>query len=378
MPDIFLSYNREDQAQARLFAHALIAEGFDVWWDVALKAGEAYDEVTENALNQSPAVVVLWSPRSVQSRWVRAEATVAQRNGSFIPVMIETCTRPVMFELTQSADLIGWDGASDHPGWQTFLADVRSHLAKRNAPSKPAAAPTIAPPRAGERRQVAVLSCALGSDGDDDELDPEDWDHAVQQFRTAITALLASHDCAIASSGATITALFGLNAVAEDDALRAVRAALAIIAEVGTIALPGGSRARPRLGVDCGPVVTGNADRPPSGPTLDNAAQLQMQAPNGAVLVSPAVAAMAGGYLRLERAGARAYEVLGESETHTRFELSRARGLSRFVGRSDDFAQLAEALERSAQGSGQVVGIMAEAGAGKSRLCFEFTEDCRA
>ena len=377
MPDIFLSYNREDQAQARLFAHALIAEGFDVWWDVALKAGEAYDEVTENALNQAPAVVVLWSPRSVQSRWVRAEATVAQRNGSFIPVMIELCTRPVMFELTQSADLVGWDGSAENPAWQGFLADVRAHLAKRSAPAKPAR-PAPSTPHAGERRQLAVLSCALASESHHEELDPEDWDHAVRQFRAAVTTRLGTYDCAVSSNGATVTALFGLDAVAEDDALRAVRAALAIIEDIGTIALPGSAQARPRLGVDCGPVVTGTADRPPSGPTLESAAQLQMQALPGAVLVSPAVATMAGGYLRLERFGARAFEVLGESETHTRFELSRARGLSRFVGRSDDFAQLAEALERSGQGSGQVVGVMAEAGAGKSRLCFEFAEDCRA
>ena len=49
MPDIFLSYNREDQARARHFAEAFTLEGFDVWWDTELKSGEAYDEVTENA-----------------------------------------------------------------------------------------------------------------------------------------------------------------------------------------------------------------------------------------------------------------------------------------------------------------------------------------
>ncbi len=50
VPDIFLSYNREDQARAKLFAEALKAAGFEVWWDVGLKTGEAYDEVRENAL----------------------------------------------------------------------------------------------------------------------------------------------------------------------------------------------------------------------------------------------------------------------------------------------------------------------------------------
>ena len=101
--DIFLSYNREDQARAKLFADAFTGQGFNVWWDVGLKAGEAYDEVTENALRTAKAVVVLWSKRSVASRWVRAEATLADRNKTLVPCMIEACERPFMFELTQTA-----------------------------------------------------------------------------------------------------------------------------------------------------------------------------------------------------------------------------------------------------------------------------------
>ena len=58
MPDIFLSYNREDQATAQRFARAFEAQGFSVWWDVTLRSGEAYDEVTEEALKTAKAVVV--------------------------------------------------------------------------------------------------------------------------------------------------------------------------------------------------------------------------------------------------------------------------------------------------------------------------------
>jgi hypothetical protein len=60
LPDIFLSYNREDQATARRFAEGFEREGFNVWWDVTLRSGEAYDEVTEKALREARAVVVLW------------------------------------------------------------------------------------------------------------------------------------------------------------------------------------------------------------------------------------------------------------------------------------------------------------------------------
>ncbi|MDZ4762185.1 MAG: toll/interleukin-1 receptor domain-containing protein [Alphaproteobacteria bacterium] len=99
-PDIFLSYNREDQARAKVFAEAFSAQGFNVWWDVGLRTGEAYDEVTETALRTAKAVVVLWSKKSVASRWVRAEATLADRNKTLVPCMIEACERPIMFELT--------------------------------------------------------------------------------------------------------------------------------------------------------------------------------------------------------------------------------------------------------------------------------------
>ena len=101
-PDIFLSYAREDQATARRFAEALEAEGFSVWWDQTLSAGEAFDEVTEKALKESRAVAVLWSTHSVSSRWVRAEAALADENGKLVPVLIESCEVPVKFRLTQT------------------------------------------------------------------------------------------------------------------------------------------------------------------------------------------------------------------------------------------------------------------------------------
>ena len=130
MPDIFLSYNREDQAVARRFAEAFGAEGFEVWWDATLKSGDAYDEVTETALRTARAVVVLWSPRSVVSRWVRAEATLADRNKTLVPCTIEPCDRPIMFELTQTAELSHWQGDARDKAWAAFLADVRRRVGR--------------------------------------------------------------------------------------------------------------------------------------------------------------------------------------------------------------------------------------------------------
>ncbi|MXO58813.1 TIR domain-containing protein [Altererythrobacter salegens] len=133
-PDIFLSYNREDANRAKQFADAFSAEGLDVWWDVALRSGEAYDKVTETALRNAKAVVVLWSPRSVESRWCRAEATLADRNKTLMPAMIEPCERPIMFELVQTAELSDWEGDPSDKAWREFALQVLEFVGKDAKP----------------------------------------------------------------------------------------------------------------------------------------------------------------------------------------------------------------------------------------------------
>jgi adenylate cyclase len=160
-PDIFLSYNREDSGRAKLFAEAFAAEGFEVWWDVALRSGEAYDEVTEAALANARAVVVLWSPRSVVSRWVRAEATEAERNKTLLPAMIEPCKRPIMFELVQTAELSHWQGDEGDAAWRTFLEDVRRFVGQRPAPS---AAPMAAAPMTAGTSVVVLPFANMSND----------------------------------------------------------------------------------------------------------------------------------------------------------------------------------------------------------------------
>ncbi len=174
--DIFISYNREDLEQARRVAEALIADGFVVWWDQTLRAGQAYDEVTEAALRGAKAVIVLWSPRSVVSRWVRAEATLADRAKTLLPITIEPCERPIMFELTQTTDLIDWDGNRHSPEWQRLVQDILVFLGRESgaAAALPTAgsAPAARPPskaRRGEAPSLAVMPFSNRSGLPDDE-----------------------------------------------------------------------------------------------------------------------------------------------------------------------------------------------------------------
>lgn len=157
--DIFLSYARQDRASARIFAECLGEEGFRVWWDASLHSGETFDEVIEQRLRDAKAVIVLWSPRSVASRWVRAEATLADRRNKLVPAIIEPCDRPIVFELTHTAELSEWHGDRSDPRWRTFVEDLNRLVqatpdqaaGEAHAAHKPAPAPPVSQAPAGRQ-----------------------------------------------------------------------------------------------------------------------------------------------------------------------------------------------------------------------------------
>lgn len=127
-----------------MFAECLTHEGFAVWWDASLHSGETFDEVIERNLREAKAVVVLWSPASVSSRWVRAEATLADRRDKLAPAIIQPCDLPIIFELKHAADLSEWTGDTSDPRWQRFVEDVQrlvesegGHAAADKAAAKP-------------------------------------------------------------------------------------------------------------------------------------------------------------------------------------------------------------------------------------------------
>lgn len=163
--DIFISYCREERSAARHFADCFAREGFKVWWDAVLRSGQTFDEVIERELRAAKAVVVLWSPRSVSSRWVRAEATLADRGNKLVPVIIEPCTLPIIFELTQAADLSKWDGDTSDANWQMLVSDLRrmtgDEIDAYHAPAVAAAPEQVAPVHEGPANDEDELMRAL-------------------------------------------------------------------------------------------------------------------------------------------------------------------------------------------------------------------------
>lgn len=123
MADVFISYKREDKALAMAMAEALKAEGFSTWWDDRLVPAQHWDEGIESGIRDAAAVLVLWTPLSVTSEWVRTEAEFAKRANKLVPVLRQPCQPPLSFLLIQAADLSRWDGQDrDDRNWRRLIA----------------------------------------------------------------------------------------------------------------------------------------------------------------------------------------------------------------------------------------------------------------
>jgi hypothetical protein len=150
MNDIFISYARSDHAIAHRFADALEKLGWSVFWDREIPVGQSFDQVIERELASARCVLVLWSKDSVQSRWVKAEASAAVERGRLVPVLIERVAIPLEFRLIQSAELWDWNADTEAPEFARVVQAVAQMLAR--------------PERGGAERSGAVPSGAPGGE----------------------------------------------------------------------------------------------------------------------------------------------------------------------------------------------------------------------
>jgi class 3 adenylate cyclase/tetratricopeptide (TPR) repeat protein len=252
----------------------------------------------------------------------------------------------------------------------------------------------------GERKQVTVLFADVkGSMELAGELDPEQWHGILDRFFTILADGVHRFEGTVNQyTGDGVMALFGAPIAHEDHAQRACYAALHLRDEIARYATEvkreHGIGFSTRMGIHSGDVVVGKIgddlrmDYTAQGHSVGLAQRMESLASPDSCYMTDASAALAGGYFDLEDLGefrvkgvaepVRVHQLKGLGAARTRFDVSRARGLSRFVGRAADMRTLDDALEQSAAGNGQVVGVVAQAGTGKSRLCFEFLERCRA
>lgn len=138
MSDIFISYKREDQTEARALAESLEQVGWTVWWDPQLRAGERFDEVIERELTNAKCVIVIWSRRAVQSQYVKDEATYALERNKLIPVAIDEVSPPFRFQGLHTISLAGWRGSASAPPFQKLRVDIEKLIGPPLSKSTPA------------------------------------------------------------------------------------------------------------------------------------------------------------------------------------------------------------------------------------------------
>ena len=129
--DVFVSYKKEDLKSAERVVEALKASGLSVWWDDGLTPKTAWDSEIERRIAESASVLVLWTPRSIASEWVRTEAHYGQDRGKLVPVMLEQCAIPLAFMLRQTINLCDWNGDTAHRQWRKLLAWVGDLIATK-------------------------------------------------------------------------------------------------------------------------------------------------------------------------------------------------------------------------------------------------------
>ena len=263
-------------------------------------------------------------------------------------------------------------------------------------PPAPASLPATLPapavssrpePRSGtdaERRPITVMFCDLvGSTAISAALDAEDWRNLVNAYldeaSAAVTGLGGN---VLKKLGDGLMALFGYPKAQENDAERAVRAALAIQRALGDLNARNAARGAPelaaRIGIESGLVVV-DATGEVFGEAPNVAARVQAAAEPGSVLITMSVQRHVAGLFVAEEQDAR--ELKGVSAPVRLFRIIRASGggrrggvrtLTPFVGREEELSLLVRRWERIQAGEGQLVLTVGEPGLGKSRLIEEF------
>ena len=246
----------------------------------------------------------------------------------------------------------------------------------------------------GERKLVTVMFADVaGFTALSEKLDPEDVHRIMDGCCRILVDEIHHLEGTIGEfRGDGVMALFGAPIAHEDHAQRACHAALAIqqaLVPYGEeINRSYGIDFRMRMGLNSGTVVVGaigddlRMDYTAMGDTTNLASRMETAAEPGSVLVSESTHRLAREFFAFappetlqvkgKQEPVEAFRLLRPTEVDTRIGASVARGLTRFVGRSREMGTLIEAFEKVRSGEGQVVGIVGEAGVGKSRLLLEF------
>jgi class 3 adenylate cyclase/predicted ATPase len=258
--------------------------------------------------------------------------------------------------------------------------------------------------REAERRQITVMFCDLvGSTALSEQLDPEELREVVSAYHETCAGAISRYGGHTAQHlGDGLLVYFGYPAAHEDDAQRAVRTGVEILAALSSLnaRLPSTITARlphpvqVRIGVHTGLVVIGEIGSSEKrenlalGETPNIAARVQGMAEPDTVVISAVTQRLVHGLFECQDLGPQTlkgistplslYRVKAESAAQSRFEVAVGAGLTPLVGREDELGLLQQRWVQAKEGAGQVVLLSGEAGIGKSRLVQTLKEQVLA
>jgi class 3 adenylate cyclase/tetratricopeptide (TPR) repeat protein len=243
-----------------------------------------------------------------------------------------------------------------------------------------------------ERRQLTLMLCDLvGSTALSARLDPEDMRAVIGAYHTACAGIMPVYDGFITEfRGDGIMAYFGYPRAHEDDAERAVRAGLDIIAALAGLKTRAAEPLAVRIGIATGLVVVGQSgegalrEHAVVGDTPNLAARLQALAEPGTIVIAASTRRLLGDLFHLRDLGRQkvkgiaepvaAWSVVGPSDSESRFEAVRAARRTSLVDRENEINFLVERQRLAWKGEGQIVLISGEPGIGKSRIAASLGE----
>ena len=152
MADIFVSYSRTDKERVAPLVAALEAQDWTVWWDPEITPGEEFDRLIGVQLEKARAVVVVWTPASVDSRWVKGEARDAADRGLLVPVRFDNARLPIDVRAIHTIDLDDWAGNRESASFSALRGALNAKLKQ----SIPAAHVKISPDK-----RPSVSICVL-------------------------------------------------------------------------------------------------------------------------------------------------------------------------------------------------------------------------
>ncbi|OJY85877.1 MAG: hypothetical protein BGP23_04190 [Lysobacterales bacterium 66-474] len=171
MADVFISYARADKARVAPLVAAIESKGWSVWWDPEISPGREFDDEIDTELQAAKAVLVVWTPTSVVSRWVRGEARDAAERGILVPVRFDQARLPIDVRAIHTTDLDGWREDSAHPAVQECLHALATMIERSQATqaAKPADAPAASSDKKPSPRYTVCVLPFANMSGDPDQ-----------------------------------------------------------------------------------------------------------------------------------------------------------------------------------------------------------------